>query len=136
MRIPVDFITYEVELSGSAKVLIYSGYNPTRMPAEGGSDIQKFIVPSGSYDYVLTPDGKHVITYTSGDNKSPILQIVIDKISPSQKGLFADFLNAFRPCKNDGSGAVCDKEQVLFKDVAQKVFKKTGVESKEIGSKR
>lgn len=122
MRIPADFVTYDVELIGGAKVLIYSGYNPSRMSAGEGSGMKKYTIPSGSYDYVLTSDGKHVITYTPSDNASPLLQIVGEKLGASQKGGFADFLHAFRPCKSNSAGAVCDKEKAIFKGVAQEVF--------------
>lgn len=65
MRIPADFVTYDVELIGGAKVLIYSGYNPSRVSAGEGSGMKKYTTPSGGgYDYILTSDGKHVITYT------------------------------------------------------------------------
>lgn len=122
MRIPVDFVTYDVELFGGTKVLIYSGYNPARMSTQGSSGMKKYTVPSGSYDYVLTSDGKHVITYTPNDNVSPLVQIVAESVGSSQKEFFADFLRAFRSCKSDGAGVVCDKERAIFKGVAQDVF--------------
>lgn len=123
MRVRADFVTYDLELFGGAKVLIYSGYNPSRMPAAAdGSSVKKFTVPSGSYEYIMASDGRHIITYTPQDSGSPLLQIVADQGASSQKRLFADFLSGFRPCKSDAAGATCDKDQVLFKSIAEEVF--------------
>ncbi|WP_367346181.1 hypothetical protein [Stenotrophomonas bentonitica] len=123
MRVPMDFVTYDLELVGGAKVLIYSGYNPSRVPApDTVSTVKIYSVPSGDYEYVMAADGKHVITYTPRDNEAPLLQIVVDQIGASKKRLVADFLSRFRPCKSDADGVACDKDQVLFKGVAEEVF--------------
>lgn len=124
MRIPIDFVTYDLELFGGAKVLIYSGYHPTRVPAGDGFGVKNYSTPSGRYEYVVTSDGRHVITYTPLDTGSPLLQIIADQVGASQKKLFADFLNAFRPCKSDGYGVTCNKEDALFKDVAKEILGK------------
>lgn len=123
MRVPVDFVTYDLKLVGGVKVFIYSGYNPRQMPApDTGSTVKKYSVPSGDYEYVMATDGKRVITYTPRDSEAPLLQIVVDQIEASKNRLVADFLSGFRPCKSEADGVACDKDQVLFKGVAEEVF--------------
>lgn len=121
MRVPVDFVTYDLELFGGVKVLIYSGYNPPKIAARNSHHAKRYSVPSGSYEHILTSDGRHVITYTPLDTSLPLLQVEVDQVGASQKEVFADFLKAFRPCKSDGASVVCDKGLVLFNDVAQKI---------------
>lgn len=123
MRIPIDFVTYDLELLGGAKVMVYSGYNPST-PEDAGGSLKKYSTASGRYEYATTSDGKYVITYTPIDTGLPLLQIVAGRIDASQKKQFADFLSAFHSCKNDGHGVICNKEDELFKGVVEEILKK------------
>lgn len=133
MRMPVDFTTYELELVDGTKVLIYSGYNPTQVSAVNGSASKSYAVPAGTYEYLLTADDIHVITYTPNDVELPLLQVVVDQDGESEPGLIVGFLNSFRPCEGDGYGVACSKETILFKEIAQEVFDK-GKSTSALGS--
>ncbi|WP_157731013.1 hypothetical protein [Variovorax sp. HW608] len=120
MRLPVDFVIYNLELSGGLKLLLYNGYQPSKVPAAESSSVKRYSSLDGSYEYVLASDGRRVITYASNQKKFPALQLVINKFETSQKKVLIDFLETFRPCSGGGTGVFsCDKNEVLFKDFIQ-----------------
>lgn len=122
MRVPIDFVAYDLVLVGGARLSIYSGYNPPRAVATDGSRPKKYSVPSGNYEYVLASQQRHVITYTPLDTGAPLLQIVIDQVEGSKSPRLAGFLKGFRHCRSDRRGLSCNEEDVLLEDVVQQVF--------------
>lgn len=121
MRVPVDFVTYDVELLGGTKVTMYSGYNPPQVAVDANVPVKRYSNTSGRYEYAVTSEGGYVVTYTPSDSGSPIVQVVAAPEGGRQMKQFADFLGAFRACKSDGFSAICNKEEVLFEAVAKEV---------------
>ena len=112
MRIPVDFVLYDIELNFGEKLLIYYGFNPESIDLENVKSNIKCAVNYNICDIYKFSNNSYRVQYQLSDEGS-ILDVVIKNINPLNYKEINNFFKNFKKCYSQDNDIICSESKLF-----------------------